>query len=378
MGVIYDDATDGNNANDDTNNWDAVPITVTKPNLDMTLLSGPATALPGASFNISNTVANIGNGATGTFRVGLYLSTDATCTTADTFLASRSLSLGAGGSSNASTSVTIPGGTSLGAKFLCGIADDQSVVFETNEADNTISAGITIVRPNLTVSLVNAPAQASPGSVVAVSNTVGNNGTANAGAFRVGLYLSTDTTCTTGDTFLASRNVASLNAGLASNANTNVTIPAATPLSTRYVCVIADDQSAVSESSESDNTGSDSINVVSATPVITLKVNGLHPTPPDVPVVGPTAVTLSVSPTTYTGTLSWYWALVYNGSLFWVTSSGLSPTPAPFVSSPPVTLTDAPLLNITLPPATTMTNAIFMVNAGGSVVASDFITATRP
>jgi CARDB len=378
VGVIYDPATDGNDANDDSDNWDAVAITVTKPNLDMTLLTGPATAMPGQGINISNTVANIGNGATGTFRVGLYLSADATCTTADTFLGSRSLSLGAGGSSNANSAVTIPGGTTLGAKFLCGIADDQTDVFETNESDNTISAGITIVRPNLTVTLVNAPAQASPGSVVAVANTVANNGTAGAGAFRVGLYLSTDTTCTTGDTFLTSRNLASLAAGASSAVNTNVTIPAATPLSTRYVCVIADDLLAVAESNESDNTGSDSINVVSATPVITLKVNGLHPTPPNVPVTGPTALTLSISPTTYTGTLSWYWALVYNGSLFWVTSSGLSTTPAPFVVSPPVVMTDAPLLSLTLPPATTMTNAIFMVNAGGTTVASDFITATRP
>jgi hypothetical protein len=210
-----------------------------------------------------------------------------------------------------------------------------------------------------------------------VANTVMNSGTAGAGAFRVGLYLSTDTTCTSGDTFLTSRNIASLAAGASSAANTSVTIPSGTPLGTRYLCVIADDLLAVGESSESDNTRSDSFFVVSATPVVTLKVNGLHPTPPVVTTTGPVNLTLSVSPTTYTGTLAWYWAVVYNGTLLWVTPSGASTTPAPLLTSPPITLTDVPLLSLTIPSGTTITNAFFMVGPGG-VVASDFITATRP
>ena len=47
IGVIYRNTTDGNTGNNDTDGWDAVPITVLKPDLDMTLLSGPATAMPG-------------------------------------------------------------------------------------------------------------------------------------------------------------------------------------------------------------------------------------------------------------------------------------------------------------------------------------------
>ena len=155
-------------------------------------------------------------------------------------------------------------------------------------------------------------------------------------------------------------------------------LPPGTPLSSRFVCAIADDLLAVTESNEGDNTASDPIDIVSATPVVTMKVNGLDPTPPVVPTAGPANVTISIPPTTYTGSLSWYWAIVYNGTLSWVTPGGVSPTPAPFVVSPPVVLTDVSLLNITLPTATTMTNAIFLVDGGGAVVASDFITATRP
>jgi hypothetical protein len=210
-----------------------------------------------------------------------------------------------------------------------------------------------------------------------VSNTVANSGTGAAGSFRVGLYLSADTTCTTADTFLASRNVASLAAGVSTNASTPVTIPAGTPLGNRYVCVIADDLSQVTESDESNNTASRLVAILSATPVITLKVNGLHPVPPVVNVTGPMLLTLDVSASTYTASVSWYWAFVLNGQLRWVTSSGVSTTPAPLLTAPPTALTNVTLLNLTLPPATTMTNYFFMQN-GATVVAIDSITAVRP
>ncbi len=116
---------------------------------------------------------------------------------------------------------------------------------------------------------------------------------------------------------------------------------------------------------------------VSPTPVITLKINGQHPSPPVVTVAGPTVLTLDVSPGSYTASVDWYWALSYNGTLYWVTSGGLSTTPAPWFTNPPVALTNVTLLNLNLPPASSMTNVIFMVN-GGTTVSFDYITATRP
>jgi hypothetical protein len=193
----------------------------------------------------------------------------------------------------------------------------------------------------------------------------------------MGLYLSTDATCTTSDTLLGSRNVASLATGASSAANTSVTIPAGTALGAYRVCGIADDLLQVAESTETNNTNSSVVNVISATPIITLKVNGLHPTPPVVPVVGPTLVTIDVSPTTYTATVDWYWAIIYNGTTLWVTSTGVSTVPAPWFTAPPTTLTNVTLLNLNLPPATDMTNVVFMLN-GATNVGFDVITATRP
>jgi len=112
-------------------------------------------------------------------------------------------------------------------------------------------------------------------------------------------------------------------------------------------------------------------------PVIGLKVNGLHPTPPVVTVAGPTTLTLDVTPGTSSTAVDWYWAFASNGTLFWVTSTGVSTTPAPWFHAPPVTLSNVTLLDFTLPPASSITNILFMVD-GTALVASDFITATRP
>ena len=189
------------------------------------------------------------------------------------------------------------------------------MVAESNEGNNTGFDSLTIVQPDLRVIAFSAPANASPGSSITVANTVRNDGTGAAGAFRMGLYLSTDSTCTTGDTLLGSRAVAGLGVGISSAANTSVTIPAATTLGAYFVCGIADDLAQVPESSETNNTNFSALSVISATPIITLKVNGLHPSPPVVPVAGPTLLTVDVSPTTYTAAVDWYWAIIYNGKI---------------------------------------------------------------
>ena len=88
-------------------------------------------------------------------------------------------------------------------------------------------------------------------------------------------------------------------------------------------------------------------------------------------------LTLDVSPGSYAASVDWYWALHYNGTLSWVTSAGLSTTAAPWFSAPPVALANVTLLNLTLPPASSVTHFIFMVN-GSTIVSFDYVSATRP
>jgi hypothetical protein len=113
-------------------------------------------------------------------------------------------------------------------------------------------------------------------------------------------------------------------------------------------------------------------------PVLTLKVNGQHPSPPIVTTTGPMTLTLDLSASEYTAPLSWYWGLIVNNRLAWITASGLSATPAPLFVAPPVAIATAPLLNLTLPPATTLASVFLLVDEGGSAVAFDVVAATRP
>ena len=123
--------------------------------------------------------------------------------------------------------------------------------------------------------------------------------------------------------------------------------------------------------------GTFTVTVNPARPVISLKINGQHPTPPVVTVRGPTRLTLDVSPGSYAAAVDWYWSLSYNGNFYWITSSGLSTTRALWFRAPPAALSDVTLLNFTLPPASQITSVIFMVD-GATTVSFDYITATRP
>src|SRR5262249_29777945 len=154
--------------------------------------------------------------------------------------------------------------------------------------------------PDLSVTSVTAPATAGAGATIVVSNTVANGTTSAAGSFRVGIYLSADNICTTSDTLIGSRTVASLAGGASSTDATSVVLPAHAALGAATVCVIADDLSQVAEHLETNNTGSAPITILAALPTLTLKVNGQHPSPPVVTTNGPMTLTLDISASAYT------------------------------------------------------------------------------
>jgi len=115
---------------------------VPQPDLVITAVSGPSSAQRRQYLAITTTVANQGavTAVTDSYRgisVGLYLSKDATITTADTKLGSRTVtSLAPGASSTASVNVKIPSRTVEGTYYLGAIADSTNQVKESNETNN--------------------------------------------------------------------------------------------------------------------------------------------------------------------------------------------------------------------------------------------------
>jgi subtilase family serine protease len=169
----------------------------------------------------------------------------------------------------------------------------MAVVRESNETNNTKTAALLITdtpKPDLVISQVSvvldssmtgeerkvwlsilsqgsvgeqvkeALSSALPGEELTVSATVLNNGQENAGPFRVGVYLSDDATITTADRpFIDSCEFAGLAPGaLESEGNVctvTFTLPEdLTPGSTVYIGAFADDEFAVEEGNEGNNT----------------------------------------------------------------------------------------------------------------------------
>ena len=91
---------------------------------------------------MSNTVKNQGGSTAGTFSIKFVLSKDDILGNTDDVALSpqRSLSLGVGLSSSASSTVTVPLTAPSGTYGIWAIADSASTVLEINEANNSRKA----------------------------------------------------------------------------------------------------------------------------------------------------------------------------------------------------------------------------------------------
>ena len=100
---------------------------------------------------------------------------------------------------------------------------------------------------------VSGPASANPVDTITVSNTVENRGADNAGAFRVGIFLSDDAVITTDDILLQTRDIGSLAGGTNDVDATSVTIPAGISAGDHYLGIIVDNLFSELETDESNN-----------------------------------------------------------------------------------------------------------------------------
>jgi hypothetical protein len=114
-----------------------------------TQIAAPPVAYTGHPVPVSNGIANIGQ-ASANRNVGIALSVNAICSTADTLLLQRiGGPLAPGQVSNAVSNPTIPGGLAPGSYTLCAIADWPNNVVEYDETNNTSGTPITIVASEL-------------------------------------------------------------------------------------------------------------------------------------------------------------------------------------------------------------------------------------
>lgn len=151
VGILVD-RMNGVAESDESNNYVSTAITVAIPGPDLIITTGsptptPSTVAPGGTVTLSAwTVKNQGTVASGGFSNRFYLSADSVITTADTFLDGNSNASLAAGASFAwgGPTLTIPGGTTPGSYYVGILVDQTNVVSEFSEANNYVSAPITV------------------------------------------------------------------------------------------------------------------------------------------------------------------------------------------------------------------------------------------
>ncbi len=234
---------------DETNNVRAVPITLTAPDLVVSAPAAPASARLGDTIPIAFTVTNQGAGqAAGNWTDSLYLSDTPTLDGTATPVASiphTGLVPASGGSYTVSQDVLLPGHTAIGSRYLLFVADSGYDRPESDETNNVTALPITLLgRPDLAVTAASSPASVAVGGQAAVSFTVANQGSEDAGTdWADAVYLSTKAFLDGTATLLASAPRAGqppLGPGGSYSATRTVTIPGSTTPGPRFLLFVAD------------------------------------------------------------------------------------------------------------------------------------------
>lgn len=228
-------------------------------NLQVTSAPSAVLTVDGSALKLafSYRVGNAGSLAVAASHTGIYLSSDATITTADRLLSVDDVAaLLAGGSSIETGEITLPGGIAPGTWYVGVIVDYDNAIGELNEADN-VSAGTPI-----TIGAADLDVTAKPGLKIVWAGAGGpftltyaldNLGNVGAGASHTGIYLSTDSTITAADRLVAVEDVAALAAGASRTQGGTFTLPGDIAGGNYYIGVIADHDNAVSETDEANN-----------------------------------------------------------------------------------------------------------------------------
>ena len=301
-GACVDSVSD---ESDTTNNCSpAVTVTVgAAPAPDLVVGTPTVTNISptaGASFTLSATVRNQGNGRSATTRLRYYRSTDATITTGD-MLEGTDFVSGLDAQESEAESISVTASSTPGTYYYGACVDSTS---DESDTTNNCSAAVTVTvtvtvgaapAPAVTVTVGAAPApdlvvdaptvtNISPtaGASFTLSATVRNQGNGRSATTTLGYYRSTDATITTGDMLEGTDFVSGLDAQESEAESIGVT--ASSTSGTYYYGACVD-----STSDESDTTNN-------CSPAVTVTVTVGAAPAPDLVVDTPTVTNINPIP----------------------------------------------------------------------------------
>ena len=228
-----------------------------------TSIDGPGEGTQGGSISVYRIISNGGATNAGRFKIKYYFSSNRTISDSDFLLGEEEVtSLNGGFVSGRNVNITVPARVSTGSYYLGMIVDADNAIFESNEGNNIERDSEIIVirsggRPNLVATSIDGPSSGSQGGSISVRRRVSNDGNAASGTFKIGYYLSTNRTISTGDNLLGKEEI-TLNAGSSSDIMVSINIPNSISIGTFYLGMIVDVDEDVTESNEDNNIVRDS------------------------------------------------------------------------------------------------------------------------
>jgi subtilase family serine protease len=243
------------NETSETNNTRVSAALKVGPDLTVLTLVGPAAGGAGEPLTVTETVKNLGGGATGVTQSAFFLSANGVLDAADVELGRRPLpALLAGATDVLAVPLTLPPGTAPGNYYIISSVDPDLVVAEVLETNNVKASGVVRVGPDLIVSALTGPTTVVRGATIVLNDTTRNQGGGSAAASTISFYLSTNGTIDAADLLLGTRPVGGLAAGAQESGPTSVVIPASQAAGNYYVIAKADAPGAVAEHLETNNT----------------------------------------------------------------------------------------------------------------------------
>ena len=168
---------------DEDNNVFAHPITITAPDVDLTVsgASAPSSGIAGQQILVSWTVQNQGTEAAAASWIDrIYLSTDQVLDESDPYiggLSAADFQQLAGGDGYTRSATMRLDGEAVGDQFLLIVTDADQGQGETDSTNNVFSQAFHVDAPNLTLTVATAPSTAVAGAQIPVTWTVQNTGT---------------------------------------------------------------------------------------------------------------------------------------------------------------------------------------------------------
>ena len=246
-------------------------IDIAAPNLIITNVTAPTTAISGETVTLSWTGKNDGSVTTGSpywydrlvFSKNQIFGDSDDVYLNETYISSvYGLPLEPQETYTASLNVSLPA-QAIGAGYLLFKTDNYNMQGETNENDNVYSKAINIEAPNLTIISATAPGTGILGGSISVSWSVLNSGAVPANAdWYDSVYLSNDQTWDSGDRWIAAFWEAARSPLAANTSYTdtqNITIPSNAEIGDKYLIFVTDQYSSFSppnqqaETNENDN-----------------------------------------------------------------------------------------------------------------------------